>query len=166
MDERRVGPVTTTLGRIWDQLRLTGLRFEAAGAAGEFAVRAEIPGVDPARDIRIWRFGALLRVEVSRARTRDDQIRSEFHYGRSIGSVDVPPDIDERRLTARYHRGVLTIASTTDTTVGAMVPIGSALRSPLGASFSEAPFSEASFSKAPFSEGSFSEASFSKAVTP
>jgi HSP20 family protein len=138
MDERRIGPVTTTLGRIWDQLRLTGLRVEAAGAAGEFAVRAEIPGVDPARDIRIWRFGALLRVEVTRARTRDDQIRSEFHYGRSVGSVDVPSDVDARRLTARYHRGVLTIGSTTDTAVGAMVPIGSALRSPAKAPLSEA----------------------------
>jgi HSP20 family protein len=133
MDERRIGPMTTTLGRIWDQLRLTGLRFEAADATGEFAVRPEIPGVDPARDIRIWSFGALLRVEVTRARTRDDQIRSEFHYGRSIGSVDVPPDVDARRLTARYHRGVLTIANTTDTAVGATVPIGSALMS-----FSEA----------------------------
>jgi hypothetical protein len=138
MDEGRIGPMTATLGRIWDQLRLTGLRFEAAGATGEFAVRAEIPGVDPARDIRIWRFGGLLRVEVTRARTRNDQIRSEFHYGRSIGSVDVPPDVDARRLRARYHRGVLTIASTTDTTVGAVVPIGSAPRSRSDASFSEA----------------------------
>ena len=140
--------MTTTLGRIWDQLRLTSLRFEAAGATGEFAVRAELPGVDPARDIRIWLSGSVLRVEATRARTRDDQIRSEFHYGQSIGAVDVPPDVDANRLTARYHRGVLTIANTTDTAVGAMVPIGPALRSPLAASPLAASPLEASLSEA------------------
>ena len=129
MEDRRVGPVTTTLGRIWDQLRPTGLRFEHAGAIGDFVVRAEVPGVDPARDIRIWLSGAALRVEVTRTRTRDDQIRSEFHYGRLSGAVAVPHDVDARRLTATYHRGVLTIASTPDCGVGASVAIGRAATS-------------------------------------
>src|SRR5215468_5457486 len=124
MEDRRVGPVTTTLGRIWDQLRPTGVRFSSAGAIGEFVVRAEVPGVDPARDIRIWLSGAALRVEVTRARTRDDQIRSEFHYGHISGAVGVPRDVDARRLTARYHRGVLTIASSSDGAEGIRVAIG------------------------------------------
>src|SRR5262245_12610409 len=127
---RQVGPlplefVMTTLGRIWEQLRPTGVRFSRVGAIGEFEVRAAIPGVDPARDIRIWLSGAVLRVEVTRTPTRDDRIRSEFHYGRSIGAVGLPRDVDGRHLLARYHRGVLTIASEVDSMVGSAVPIGS-----------------------------------------
>jgi HSP20 family protein len=116
--------MTTTLGRIWDELRPTGLRFSSVGGHGEFEVRAEIPGVDPARDIRIWQSSGLLRVEVTRAPTRDDLVRSEFHYGRSIGSVDLPHDVDAGWLSARYHRGVLTIARTADGAPGTPVAIG------------------------------------------
>jgi HSP20 family protein len=115
--------MTTTLGRIWDELRPTGLRFCSVGGYGEFDIRAEIPGIDPARDIRIWLAGGFLRVEVSRTRTRGDQTRSEFHYGRLTGAVDLPPDIDARRLSARYHRGVLRIASAVDGAPGTAVAI-------------------------------------------
>ena len=116
--------MTTTIGRIWDQLRPAGLQFSSVGGYGEFDVRAEIPGVDPARDIRIWRSGGVVRVEVVRAPTRDDQIRSEFHYGRSTGVVDLPHGVDGRGLSARYHRGMLRIASAADGP-GTVVEIGS-----------------------------------------
>jgi HSP20 family molecular chaperone IbpA len=88
------------------------------------AVRAEIPGVDPARDIRIRLAGDVLRVDVTRAPSRADQIRSEFHYGRLIGAVGLPSDVDGHQLAARYHHGVLTIASPTVSTVGNPVTIG------------------------------------------
>jgi HSP20 family protein len=115
--------LTTTLARIWDQLRPAGLRFSSVGGYGDFEVRAEVPGVDPARDIRIWLAGGVLRVEVTRAPTRDDQTRSEFHYGRLFGAVDLPSDVDVRRLSARYHRGVLRIASAAGGAPGTAVAI-------------------------------------------
>jgi HSP20 family protein len=117
--------MTTAIERIWDQLWPSGPRFESVGAIGQFEVRAEIPGVDPAHDIRIWLAGRVLRVEVARAPTRDDRIRSEFHYGRSVGLVDLPHDVDARRLSARYDRGVLTIANTPVGAVGILVAIDS-----------------------------------------
>ena len=117
--------MTFTLGRIWDQLRPASLRFESVGAIGDFEVRAQIPGVNPARDIRIWRSGTALRVEVTRAPVRDDQTRSEFHYGRSAGIVDLPAHVDARQLSATYHRGVLTIASAAAAAPGCPVTIGS-----------------------------------------
>jgi HSP20 family molecular chaperone IbpA len=117
--------LTTALGRIWDQLRPVGLRFSSVGGYGDFEVRAEIPGVDPTRDIQIWLAGGGLRVEVTRAPTRDDRIRSEFHYGRLSAAVDLPSDVDVRRLSARYHRGVLRIASAADGAPGTAVAIGS-----------------------------------------
>jgi HSP20 family protein len=108
---------------MWDELWPSGLRFQNVGAIGEFEVRAEIPGVDPTRDIRICLSDAVLRVEVTRAPTRADQIRSEFHYGRSIGAVGVPPQVDGRQLSATYQRGVLTIASAPAAAPGRPVPI-------------------------------------------
>ena len=117
--------MTTPLRRRWDQLWPTALRFQNVGAIGEFDVRAEIPGVDPTRDIRIWLSGGVLRVEAVRTPTRDDLIRSEFHYGRSIGAVDLPHDVDARGLSASYHRGVLRIARAAEGGPGTMVEIGS-----------------------------------------
>jgi HSP20 family protein len=117
--------MTTALGRIWEQLRPSALRFESVGPIGEFEVRAEIPGVDPARDIRIRLAGDVLRVEVTRGPTRDDQIRSEFHYGQSAATVLLPRDLDGRQLWAAYDRGVLTIASTPPPAVGKPVALGS-----------------------------------------
>jgi HSP20 family protein len=115
--------MTSPLRRIWDELRPSGLRFHSVGAIGEFEVRAEIPGVDPTQDIRIWLSDGVLRVEVTRAPTRADQIRSEFHYGRSIGAVGVPPQVDERQLSATYDRGVLTIANAPAAAQGRPIPI-------------------------------------------
>jgi HSP20 family molecular chaperone IbpA len=91
--------VTSAIERIRGQLWPSGPRFENIGPIGEFAVRAEIPGVDPVHDIRIWPAGRVLTVEVMRAPTRSDQVRSEFHYGRSVGTVDLPP-MSTRRLSA------------------------------------------------------------------
>ena len=104
--------MTSVVERIWGQLWPSGPRFPSVGAIGEFDVRAEIPGVEPARDIRIWLAGGALRVEVTRVPTRDHPTRSEFHYGRSIGIVDLPHVVDAGRLSARYDRGVLIISST------------------------------------------------------
>ena len=83
--------MTTAVEWIREQLWPAVPRFSSVGAIGEFGVRAEIAGVDPAHDIRIWLAGRVLRVEVMRAPTRSDQVRSEFHYGRSVIAVDLPP---------------------------------------------------------------------------
>jgi HSP20 family protein len=119
--------MTTTVGRIVEQLWPSWLRFSNVGAGGEFDLRADIPGVDPARDIRIWLSGDMLRVEVTRVPVRDDQVRSEFHYGRSAGAVDLPRHVDPRRLSATYNRGVLRIASPAAATKGCPVAIDSGL---------------------------------------
>jgi HSP20 family molecular chaperone IbpA len=117
--------MATSLRRMFDQLWSPGLRFQNVGAIGEFEVRAEIPGVDPARDIQIWLSGGILRVEVTREPTRADQVRSEFHYGRSMGFVDLPGHVDVYELSATYHRGVLTIANAAGRSPGIEVAIGS-----------------------------------------
>jgi HSP20 family molecular chaperone IbpA len=122
----------STVERVWDAIRPqsdrpTALRFEHVGPAGAFAVRAEIPGVDATRDIRISRTDRLLSVEVVRTPTRRDQVRSEFHYGRSVGTVDLPRGVRAGRLSATYHRGVLTIAAASagELVLGDPVAIGS-----------------------------------------
>lgn len=116
--------MTAPLLRMVDRLWPSGLRFQNVGAMGEFEVRAEIPGIDPTRDIRIWLSGGVLQIEVNRAPTRVDQVRSEFHYGLSAGAVTVPRHVDAGQLSARYHRGVLTIGDAA-AVPGCLVPIES-----------------------------------------
>ena len=100
---------------VWELLPSSaGVRFENVGAPGDFAVRAEIPGVDPARDIHVSRTGDILRVAVNRSAPRPDPDRTEFHYGRFVGTVVLPRDAAARPLSATYDRGVLTITGVLD----------------------------------------------------
>jgi len=76
-------------------------------------VRAETPGVDPARNIVIRLAGRVVRVKVTRGPTESDRNRPELHYGQSVATVVLPHDLNAYHLWAAYDRGVLTIASTT-----------------------------------------------------
>ena len=111
---------------VWEQLLPgpAGVRFEKVGGRGDFAVRAEIPGVDPARDIKISRTGDILRVAVNRSAPRADPVRTEFHYGQFVGMIVLPRDAAARPLSATYDRGVLTISGAHDEPrTGQSVPI-------------------------------------------
>jgi HSP20 family protein len=111
----------------WEQFLLprpAEVRFEKVGAPGDFVLRAEIPGVDPARDIQVSRTGDILRVAVNRSAPRPDPVRTEFHYGQFVGTVVLPREASARPLSATYDRGVLTITGSPDEPrTGHAVPI-------------------------------------------
>ena len=77
---------------------------------GRYEVRAEIPGVDPAKDVDITFREGRLTIKAERTEKKESSGRSEFSYGSFVRSVSLPPGADENDITASYDKGILTVS--------------------------------------------------------
>jgi HSP20 family molecular chaperone IbpA len=77
---------------------------------GRYEVRAEIPGVDPAKDVDITVREGRLTIKAERTEKKESSGRSEFSYGSFVRSVSLPPGADENDITATYDKGILTVS--------------------------------------------------------
>src|ERR1700756_3308992 len=77
---------------------------------GRYEVRAEIPGVDPAKDVDITVRDGRLTIKAERREKSESKGRSEFSYGSFVRTVSLPPGADENNISATYDKGVLTIS--------------------------------------------------------
>jgi HSP20 family protein len=94
------------------RLRQAGrpIRAEDFVENGVYVIRADLPGVDPARDIDVRvREGTL---EIKAIRRDDLKIRhcAEISYGLFRRVMTLPDDADGETLTTRYRNGVLEVA--------------------------------------------------------
>ncbi|GAA4465364.1 Hsp20/alpha crystallin family protein [Phytohabitans houttuyneae] len=74
-----------------------------------YVVRAELPGVNPARDLTVSVYDGELKIDVERVDWRHHR-GSEFRYGTFSRTVQLPRRADEETLTATYERGVLQVS--------------------------------------------------------
>jgi HSP20 family molecular chaperone IbpA len=86
------------------------IRVEDEVTDGIYAVRAEIPGVDPAKDVDITVRDGVLTIKAERSEKKETNGRSEFSYGSFIRSVTLPPGADEDAIKAGYDKGILTVS--------------------------------------------------------
>ena len=86
------------------------LRLEDEMKEGHYEVRAEIPGVDPAKDVEITVREGQLTIKAERSERTETNGRSEFSYGSFIRSVSLPPGADDDAITASYDKGILTVS--------------------------------------------------------
>jgi HSP20 family molecular chaperone IbpA len=77
---------------------------------GRYVVRAEMPGVDPAKDVNITVRDGQLTVKAERSEKEDFNGRTEFSYGSFVRTVSLPAGADENDITATYDHGILTIS--------------------------------------------------------
>jgi HSP20 family molecular chaperone IbpA len=77
---------------------------------GKYMVRAELAGVDPAKDIEITIDAGFLTIRAERYDKAEGKHRSEFRYGTFDRSVMLPAHIDEDKVTASYDNGILTVS--------------------------------------------------------
>ena len=86
-------------------------------------VRAELPGIDPDRDVVVELLDGALVISAEKSETHghasDHEHRSEFRYGSLTRSVPVPKGVDERSVTATYKDGILEIRLAVPATVRA-----------------------------------------------
>lgn len=76
-------------------------------------VRAEIPGVDPDKDMEITTGDGYLHIRAERQEKEEHkdkgQFRSEFRYGSFSRSIPLPDGVKEEDIKASYTDGVLEV---------------------------------------------------------
>jgi HSP20 family molecular chaperone IbpA len=86
------------------------IRIEQAFEDGHFVVRAEIPGVDPQKDVDVSVDHGSLSIRAERSEENRDKTHSEFHYGQLVRTVLLPTAVREQTAIAKYAHGVLEIS--------------------------------------------------------
>ncbi|MBX6354690.1 MAG: Hsp20/alpha crystallin family protein [Micromonosporaceae bacterium] len=93
----------------WFPLFAPAIRVEDYLEGDRYVVRAELPGIDPAKDVTISYSGGALKLEVERAESRKDRMHSEFHYGSFTRVLSLPSGAKEDTIAATYKDGILEI---------------------------------------------------------
>lgn len=96
------------------------MRIEDRLEEDRYVVRAEIPGIDPDKDVEITVADGVLTISAERKEEINEKGHSEFHYGSFVRRVSLPPGASEDKLEARYQDGILEV----------MVPIVAAQAKP------------------------------------
>lgn len=86
------------------------IRVEDEMKDGNYEIRAEIPGVDPAKDVDITVRDGLLTIKAQRTEKKESAGRSEFSYGTFMRSVTLPAGADQDAIKASYDKGILTVS--------------------------------------------------------
>lgn len=100
-------------GAFTDQRHLSVEEFRDGD---DFVVRAELPDIDPDRDVEITVDHDVLTIRGERRVHRDeadkDGFRSEFEYGAFVRRVALPGGATEDAVKASYDDGVLEVRVT------------------------------------------------------
>jgi HSP20 family protein len=90
-------------------LAASSLRVEDYVKDGRYVLRAEIPGVDPQKDIDVSLSGGILTIRAEKHHEMEGKHHSEFRYGAFARSVPLPVGVDEPHIQAIYGHGVLEV---------------------------------------------------------
>ena len=98
----------------WFDLDLPALRghlvrIEDSQTDTEYVLRAELPGLQPDKDIQLTVHDGLLTVRAERREQEATSRRSEFRYGLLHRVVRLPGDADTKHVKAVYRDGILEI---------------------------------------------------------
>ncbi len=85
------------------------MRIEDRLEDGKYVVRAEIPGIDPEKDVEISVADGVLTISAERREEVTEKGRSEFHYGSFVRRVTLPKGYKEDELSAHYNDGILEV---------------------------------------------------------
>jgi len=89
------------------------MRVEEFVDGDKLVVRAELPGLDPDKDVELTISDGVLHVRAERQEKWEEKTkegyRSEFHYGSFQRSVPLPVGTKEEDVTANYTDGILEV---------------------------------------------------------
>jgi HSP20 family protein len=89
------------------------IRVDEYQENGTLVVRAELPGIDPDKDVEITVSDGMLRIEAERrqeAKTEEKgYVRQELGYGSFTRTLPLPQGVTESDITASYEDGILEI---------------------------------------------------------
>lgn len=90
-------------------MRMHTFRVEDFFENGNYVVRAELPGMDPEKDISVHIEHGVLEIRAERREETRDKYHSEFRYGSLHRAVRLPSRADEKKIKAKYADGILEI---------------------------------------------------------
>jgi HSP20 family molecular chaperone IbpA len=102
------------------------MRCEEYQEPGRLVVRAELPGVDPDKDVEVTVADGMLKIQAHRREEHKDRRRTEFFYGEMVRTLMLPTGSEEKEITATYKDGILEVVVPIDTsepTATTTVPI-------------------------------------------
>lgn len=85
-------------------------RIEDYVRDNRYVLRAELPGIDPDKDVEITVQNGILTIRAERREEEKDQYRSEFRYGSFTRSITLPAGADENDIKATYDKGILEVS--------------------------------------------------------
>jgi HSP20 family molecular chaperone IbpA len=85
------------------------IKVEDERTNGKYVVHAEMPGIDPAKDVEITVRDGLLTIKAERTEKSETKGRSEFSYGSFTRTVSLPLGADEEGIEAGYDKGILNV---------------------------------------------------------
>ena len=111
--------MTTLVPRLWTDMtgwfeqevlpRVGMIRLEDQATDTEYTIRAELPGMDPEKDVQVDVAHGLLTIHAERKEEMQNKHRTEFRYGVFERSVRLPANADEAKVKAHYGSGILEI---------------------------------------------------------
>lgn len=113
---RRVNPVTEVLSWFDNDapfaFRADGgplVRIEDYVEDDTYVLRAEVPGLDPEKDLEVAVTGDTLSIRGERREEQKDKGHHEIHYGEFVRSVKLPQGSRTDDVSASYTEGVLEV---------------------------------------------------------
>jgi len=89
------------------------IRVEELVEDGKLIIRAELPGIDPEKDVEVSISGGVLHIAATREEKFEhkghDGLRSEFRYGSFERNIALPPGTYETEVVAKYADGILEV---------------------------------------------------------
>ena len=84
-------------------------RVEDYTEDGKYMIRAELPGVDPEKDVEVTIESGMLTIHAERREETKQDRHSEFKYGSLTRSVTLPEGANPDNITASYDDGILKV---------------------------------------------------------
>jgi HSP20 family protein len=79
----------------------------------QMVVKAELPGIDPEKDVEITVDDGVLTISAQRRSDKSEKsdkgYRTEFHYGSLVRQIRLPKGVSADAVSATYRDGVLEI---------------------------------------------------------
>ncbi|MGO4616976.1 Hsp20/alpha crystallin family protein [Nocardia sp. 2YAB30] len=94
----------------WTSLEGHMIRVEEHVEKGLYTLCAELPGVDPAKDVDVSVREGQLTIRAERSEEKKEGTRSEFRYGSFYRSIALPTGAKEDDIDATYTNGILTVS--------------------------------------------------------
>lgn len=85
------------------------IRIEEALGDEAYEVKAELPGIDPEKNLAIDVTGDVLTIRAEREERTETKENSEFHYGSFARAVRLPAGARGDMATADYTDGILRV---------------------------------------------------------